>query len=128
MTTMPMTPLAAQAKPQVDLAQQQEQLAAIAKNKQDVHKAAVKFESVYLNEMFSHMFQSVDQNNPFGGGHGEEMFKSMMVEQYGQLVANSGQTKISTSIEKEMLKMQEQQSDPHGFNAPHSKLATGAQA
>lgn len=103
--------------PKVDLAQQQEQIAALAKsdkNRKDVHAAAVKFESMFLNEMFSHMFEGVGEDNPFSGGHGEKMFQSLMVEQYGQLVANSGQTRISASIEKEMLRMQEEQRNPRG--------------
>lgn len=85
-----------------------------AKNRQAVHETAIKFESMFLNEMFSHMFEGVDENNPFGGGHGEQVFRSMMVDQYAQLTAKTGQTKISASIEREMLRMQEEQRNPRG--------------
>lgn len=100
--------------PKVDLTQQQEQIAAMAKNRQAVHGAAVKFEAMFMNEMLSHMFTGIDSNGPFGGGHGEEMFRSLMVEQYGQIAAKSGQTRISDQIEKAMLRMQEEQRDPRG--------------
>lgn len=80
------------------------------KNKKQVHEAAVKFEAMYMNEMLSHMFEGVDvANGPMGGGHGEKIFQSMMVEQYGTMIAKSGQTGISANIEREMLKMQEEQ-------------------
>lgn len=92
------------------------------KNRKAVHEAAVKFESMFLNEMFSHMFEGVDENNPFGGGHGEQVFRSMMVDQYAQLTAKTGQTKISSSIEREILRMQEEQKNPRGNVALPTQL------
>lgn len=83
-------------------------------NKKTVHEAAVKFESMFLNEMFSHMFSGLETDGSFGGGQGEEIFRSMMIEQYGQKVAGSKTTGISTSIEREMLRMQEEQLNPRG--------------
>ena len=85
-----------------------------AENRQSVHEAAIKFESMFLNEMFTHMFEGLDENNPFGGGHGEKVFRSMMVDQYAQLTAKTGQTKIAASVEREILRMQEEQRNPRG--------------
>lgn len=83
-------------------------------NRQKVREAAVKFEAMFLNEMFSHMFEGIDENNPLGGGHGEKVFRSMMVDQYAQLTAKTGQTKIAVTLEREILRMQEEQRNPRG--------------
>lgn len=77
-----------------------------------VHEAAVKFESLFMNEMLNHMFTGVKTDGPFGGGHGEEVFRSMLTEQYGNIVSETGQTGLSKQIEKQMLKMQEERSNP----------------
>jgi flagellar protein FlgJ len=91
-------------------------------NLKKVHQAAVKFEGMFMNEMLSQMFEGVNSaDNPMGGGHGEEVFRSMLTEQYGTIVSESGQTGLSKQIEKEMLKMQEEQANPHG---PGGKLAS----
>lgn len=85
-----------------------------AENREQVKEAALKFEAMFLNEMFSHMFEGIDENNPFGGGHGEKVFRSMMVDQYAQLTAKTGQTKIAATVEREILRMQEEQRNPRG--------------
>ena len=82
------------------------------KNMKSVHEAAQKFEGMFMNEMLSHMFAGIETDSQFGGGKGEEVFKSMMVEQYGTIVAKSGQTGLSAQLEKQMLKMQEEQLNP----------------
>lgn len=85
-----------------------------AKNREEVREAAVKFEAMYLNEMFSHMFAGVEVDENFGGGKGEEIFRSLMIEQYSEMAAKSGQVGIANNIEREMLRMQEQQLNPRG--------------
>jgi Rod binding domain-containing protein len=93
-----------------------------AKNKTAVHTAANKFESMFMQEMMSHMFEGVQTDGQFGGGHGEEMYKSLMVEQYGKKIADSGQTGITPLLEKQMLRMQEERINP---NQPVNMNATG---
>jgi len=82
------------------------------KNVAQVKKAAKNFEAMYVQEMLQHMWDGVQTDKEFGGGHGEEIFRSLMIEQYGKIVADSGQTKISDMLAKEMLRMQEKQLDP----------------
>jgi flagellar protein FlgJ len=100
----------------VNIQMPQQAVKPIDKNTKNVHEAAVKFEGLFMNEMLSHMFEGVNStdNSPINGGHGEEVFRSLLTEQYGKLVSESGQTGLSKQIEKEMLKMQEQQANPHG--------------
>jgi flagellar protein FlgJ len=72
-----------------------------------VKKAAKEFEGVFLNEMFSHMFDGVGDDPVFGGGRGEKMFKSMMVNEYAKKLASGRGVGISDQIQKAMIEMQQ---------------------
>jgi flagellar protein FlgJ len=104
--------LATPQMPLADAAQSAAMLKA-AKNKKAVHEAAQKFEALYMNEMMSYMFQGLETDGPFGGGKGEEVFRSLMIEHYGTKISQSRQTGISETLEKEMLRLQELQQNPN---------------
>ena len=70
------------------------------------HQTAVGFEASFLSTVFQTMFQSVKTSAPFGGGPGEDMWKSFMAEQMAKQVAKRGGIGLSKSIEHEMLKLQ----------------------
>lgn len=74
-----------------------------------VQKAAKQFEALFVNEMMAHIFNGIEVNEYFGGGRGEEIFRSMLVEQYSKSVAESKQTKISDMLTRQMIRMQEEQ-------------------
>ena len=57
---------------------------------QDVAKAAQQFTGMFMSQMFTHMFEGVGKDNLFGGGQGEEMFKSVLVDEYGKAAAKQG--------------------------------------
>ena len=70
--------------------------------------AAKDFEAVFISEMFSHMFEGLDVDPMFGGGQGEKMFRGMLVQQYGKMMANNGQgIGIGDQLQKMMIQMQE---------------------
>lgn len=69
--------------------------------------AAKDFEAVFLSEMFSHMFEGIDVDPMFGGGGGEKMFRSMMIQEYGKNMAKHGGIGISDQLQKMMIQMQE---------------------
>jgi Rod binding domain-containing protein len=50
------------------------------KSPDQVTKAAKDFEAVFINEFMGSMFEGVSTDGPFGGGPGETMFRSMMIE------------------------------------------------
>ncbi len=82
----------------------------VAKNagKSEVRKAAEDFEAVFISEMLKPIFEGVDSVDPmFGGSHGEDMFKSMMVDEYGKTIAANGGFGIADSIEAQLLRYQE---------------------
>jgi Rod binding domain-containing protein len=68
--------------------------------------AGQKFEAQFLSTMFQHMFQGLETDGPFGGGAGEEMFRSMMTEAMGKQVAKSGGIGLADTVQREILKLQ----------------------
>jgi Rod binding domain-containing protein len=67
---------------------------------------AQKFEGQFLSIMMQQMFEGVKTDGPFGGGVGEEMFRSMMTEQMGKQMAQAGGIGLSDTIQREILKLQ----------------------
>ena len=80
-----------------------------AANAAAARQTAEDFEAVFLSQMLSHMFAGVETGGPFSGGHAEEVFQSVMVEEYGKMMARSGGVGIADSVMSEILRMQESQ-------------------
>ncbi|HYE49301.1 MAG TPA: rod-binding protein [Azospirillaceae bacterium] len=72
-----------------------------------VDKAAQEFEAVFLNQMLSMMWETVEVDPNFGGGHGEEMFRSVMIDEQAKAISRAGGLGLADSIRQEMLRMQE---------------------
>ena len=71
-----------------------------------VKETAQKFESQFLAQMIGHMFEGVETDGPFGGGFGEEMFRSVMTDAMAQQMTRAGGVGVSAVVQREMLKMQ----------------------
>jgi len=71
-------------------------------------KTARDFEAFVLASMFQTMFQGIKTDGPFGGGHAEETFRGMLMQEYGKSVAKAGGIGISDAIYKQILLLQEQ--------------------
>ena len=71
-----------------------------------IHATAQKFEASFLTTVLQTMFQSVSTSPPFGGGEGEDMWKSFLAEQMAKQVAKRGGIGVSKAVEREMLKLQ----------------------
>ena len=70
-------------------------------------KTAQDFEGVFLSQMLGEMFASVPTDETFGGGPGEDMFRSLMVNEYGKEMAAHGGIGLAKSVLNEMIAMQE---------------------
>lgn len=70
-------------------------------------EAAQDFEAQFVSTLFQSMFESMEQESPFGGGPGETMFRSLLVDQYGREVSKAGGIGIADDIYREILKLQE---------------------
>jgi flagellar protein FlgJ len=72
-----------------------------------IHQTAVSFEASFLTQMLQTMFSGVETSAPpFGGGPGEDMWKSFLSEAMAKQMAKRGGIGVSKAVEKEMLKLQ----------------------
>lgn len=96
--TVPLSAL----KPVAAMAPTPAEMASRAKIKQ----TAQAFESQFISAMLGTMFEGTGPDAPFGGGEGEEAFKSFMMDAIGKQMTKAGGVGISASVQREMLKMQ----------------------
>ncbi|WP_041373434.1 rod-binding protein [Phenylobacterium zucineum] len=88
--------------PQTPIAGRTEDLAKRAR----IRDAAEKFEAQFLAIMLQPMFEGTQVEAPFGGGPGEDMFRSLMTEAMGKQMASAGGIGLADTVQREMLKMQ----------------------
>jgi len=75
---------------------------------EEAQKAGRKFEAMFLSQMMKPIFDTLPTDGWFGGGQGEEMFRSMLVDNYAKAMANHGNgLGIAPAITKSLLKAQE---------------------
>lgn len=77
------------------------------KTREQTHAAAQDFEAVYLAQMLQPMFNTVEVDETFGGGTAEETWRGMMVEEMAKQISRTGGVGLASSVEREMLKLQE---------------------
>jgi Rod binding domain-containing protein len=77
-----------------------------------IQKSATDFEAVFATQMLTHMYEGMEVNPTFGGGHGEEMFRTVLLDQYGKQMAQNDSLGIVKQVSAQMLRIQEGQN--HG--------------
>lgn len=80
------------------------------KQLEKIEAAAQEFEAVFLHEMMKPMFEGLSTEAPFGGGKGEEIFRGMLLQEYGKMLAKTGSVGVSDQVKSELIKIQEAQS------------------
>ena len=76
-------------------------------NVAEARKAAQQFEGVFVSEFLGSMFQGISTDGPFGGGQGEAMFRSLMLDEYGKQIVARGGFGLADSITRSLLAHQE---------------------
>ena len=76
-------------------------------NEAKMRRTAQGFESMFLNQMFELMNESVQADPNFGGGQVENIIRSMLSEQYGKEVTRHGGVGIANAVYQEMVRLQE---------------------
>ena len=74
---------------------------------EEIRKAAEDFEAVFLSQMLESMFEGVPTDGLFGGGYGEDVFRPMMLQEYGKILSNTGGIGIADAVSRELLSLQE---------------------
>jgi Rod binding domain-containing protein len=84
-----------------------ENMATAAKDDPAARKAAEEFEQTFLTSMLESMFAGVETSAPFGGGHAEKQFRSVLLGEYAKDMAKSGGIGIADEVYREILAIQE---------------------
>lgn len=70
-------------------------------------KAAQEFESVFIAQFLGAMFSGIKTDGVTGGGQGEDMFRSLLLDRYAEGIQGQGGIGIAAAVKAQMLKMQE---------------------
>jgi Rod binding domain-containing protein len=72
-----------------------------------IKQAGEDFESMFIAQLLKPMFKGIETDSMFGGGPGEDVYKEMMVEEYGKAISRAGGIGIAEEVQSELLKLQE---------------------
>ena len=73
---------------------------------EQMRATAEDFESVFLAQMMEHMMGESSETS-FGGGPGEQAFRSMLNEEFAKVTAKAGGIGLADALVREMLALQE---------------------
>jgi peptidoglycan hydrolase FlgJ len=68
-------------------------------------KAGREFESMMLGFMFEQMFEGVGTSGAFGGGQAERTWRSFMLQEYAQVLTDTGGVGIAPMVEAEIARL-----------------------
>lgn len=80
-----------------------------AQSPETARKAAVEFEGFFIAMALESMFSGIETDGLFGGGHGERVFRSMMLQEYGKSIAERSGIGIADAVQREIISLQEVQ-------------------
>lgn len=67
---------------------------------------ARQFEGVFAGQITKIMMETVEQDEQFSGGHGEEMFRGILAEQIGNSIAAGKGLGIASAVEAQIIRLQ----------------------
>ncbi|MEM7071533.1 MAG: rod-binding protein [Pseudomonadota bacterium] len=69
-------------------------------------KASKEFEQLFIAQTFRSLFENVETEGAFGGGHAEKLFRDLLTDEYAQKVAENGGFGIADAVLKDILRLQ----------------------
>ncbi|MBA4274687.1 MAG: chemotaxis protein [Alphaproteobacteria bacterium] len=72
-----------------------------------IDATAQEFEAQFIAQMMENMFSTIQTNSEFGGGQAEEVYRSLLVNEYGKMIARTGGVGVADHVKREMIRMQE---------------------
>lgn len=81
--------------------------AAPGRSVEDIQKVAKEFEAVFLSESLRLLFQDIEVDPLFGGGTAEEMYRDMLLNEYGNILTERGGIGIADHVTAQLLQLQE---------------------
>lgn len=80
------------------------------KDENEIRKTAQNFEAFFLTKMMESMYEGISTDGMFGGGHAEKIYRSMLLDEYGKAMAQTGTVGVADYVMKSILDMQEMES------------------
>ena len=79
-----------------------------------IDESAKSFESMFMSQMMQFMWSgdAGRADETFGGGHGEEMWRGMLVQEFGKISSEGQGMGIASSVRDQMIRMQQAQMLP----------------
>ncbi len=72
-----------------------------------IDATAADFEAQFISQMLSSMFGTVEPNEALGGGDAEEVYNSMLTNEYGKILARTGGVGVADQVKQVMIRQQE---------------------
>ena len=69
--------------------------------------ASKEYEAIFISQFLGSMFSGIQTDSLTGGGQGEEMFRSLMINEYGKNIEQRGGFGIAAQMKAQLLKHQE---------------------
>jgi flagellar protein FlgJ len=79
---------------------------------QRIEETAQDFEAMFISEMMKPIFESVKVDENFGGGKGEEIFRSFIRDEYAKTMASAQSFGIAEQVKEQLIEMQTQIDNP----------------
>lgn len=74
--------------------------------------AAEQFEAFFLGQFLESMFAGIRTDGMFGGGNGENVYRSLLTQEYGKAISASGGVGIADTVYRSIIQIQEQEQKP----------------
>jgi flagellar protein FlgJ len=74
-----------------------------------IDKASQDFEGMFMAQMLQPMFETVGVDPVFGGGHGEEVMRGFLIQEYGKAMAKNSHFGIANAVRNELIVAQQKQ-------------------
>lgn len=72
-----------------------------------INETSSEFEAQFISQMLSNMFSTVEPNEELGGGDAEEVYQSLLQNEYGKIIARTGGVGVADQVKQIMIKQQE---------------------
>lgn len=89
-----------------------------------IDETARDFEAMFMTEMLRPMFEGIKPDETFGGGKGEEMFQSFLLDEYGKSMAAQGTLGIADLVKEQLIEMQSRAQDKAMAQNMHNNSET----
>lgn len=92
--------------PQLDVWAQRSAQPPQVRSREDAERAAAEFETFFLAQVFNTLQSDLSTEPPFGGGPGENAFRSFLVEEQARAMVQAGGIGLSDRLTQEILALQ----------------------